>query len=395
MQAFAHTHTKKNTLVLDAGTTAIKAFVFDQEENLIGHASQDIEKSFPQPGWVEQNPAEIVGITIQVLRDALAVSNIEPTSIKGLGIATQRETIVAWDKKTSEPVYPAIVWQDTRTASECAKLHQAHNQTIREKTGLSVDPYFSATKIRWILDNVPKAQELASNNQLAVGTIDSWLLWNLTQGSSHQTDYTNASRTLLFNIRTLTWDKELLDIFSVPVDVLPEAKPSRSSFGIVRKGSIGIELPILAVAGDQQAGLYAAGTEIKTTKATYGTGTFVMQVIGSQFALHHPFFTTLAIHNNKPWYALEAKVTSGVKNADAILQDPILLQSHIQQLVHHANTAIQQFPLTPDEIVIDGGWIRDGKILPMQSELSNIPVREQPIFDGTALGIHRIMQQAI
>lgn len=381
-----------HTLALDAGTTGVKAFVFDAEEHIVAKANRSLTKSFPQPGWVEQNPKEIITAARDVLQEVVRASEVPATQLTGLGIATQRETIIAWDKQTAEPIYPAIVWQDTRATQWCKKQPLGNYQMVQEKTGLPIDPYFSASKIAWLLQNVPKAQKLLAQNQLAVGTVDSWLLWNLAQGSPHLTDYTNASRTLLFNIKTLEWDQELLAVFGVSADILPATQSSRSDFGVLRKDIIGVELPILAVAGDQQASLYAAGTKVGTTKVTYGTGTFVMQVLGEKFSLHQPFLTTMAVNpEQQPWYALEAKATSGVENTDELLKKPTLLQPHLRHLVQSADAFIRQLPQKPDEVIIDGGWIRDGKIAPIQAGISSYPVREQKIFDGTALGIHRMI----
>ncbi|MEK7499854.1 MAG: FGGY family carbohydrate kinase [Patescibacteria group bacterium] len=383
---------KTHTIVLDAGTTGVKAFIFDEQENVIAKANRILSKSFPKPGWVEQDPKEIIMAVRDVMREAVQKSQISISQLTGMGIATQRETSIAWDKQTSEAIYPAIVWQDTRTAEWCKALPATSHRLVQEKTGLPLDPYFSASKISWLLKNTPQAQELVAKNQLAVGTVDSWLLWNLAEGSPHLTDYTNASRTLLFNSKTLQWDTELLSIFDIPRSILPDVKPSISRFGMLKKDMIGIALPIVAVAGDQQASLFAAGTAIGTTKTTYGTGTFVMQILGSEFVLHQPFFTTLAINKQQPWYALEAKATSGVENGDEILHTPNLLEQHLEKLVESANVSIKQLPHQPKEIVIDGGWIRDGKILPLQQMVSPIPIREQKIYDGTALGIHRMIQ---
>lgn len=380
------------TLVLDAGTTGVKAFVFDADEDIVAKANRPLTKTFPEPGWVEQDPQQIITAAKEVLREVIQAAAAPLSVFIGLGIATQRETIIAWDKQTSEPMYPAIVWQDTRTTEWCKSLPLAHHQLVQEHTGLPIDPYFSASKIRWLLENVPKANVLLQKNQLAIGTVDSWLLWNLAEGAPFLTDYTNASRTLAFNIKTLQWDEELLSIFGVRSELLPATQPSRSNFGVLHKDIIGAELSILAVAGDQQASLYAAGTTIGTTKTTYGTGTFVMQILGSEFALHQPFFTTLAVGDQQPWYALEAKAVSGVENADEILQKPLLLKFHLENLVQSADSYIRQLPRKPTEIVIDGGWIRDRKILPIQSRASIATVREQKVYDGTALGIHRMMQ---
>ena len=381
-------------LVLDVGTSGIKAFVFDANENIVAKVNHSLSKSFPKSGWVEQNPQEIITIAKAVLRDVTKLAKVSLSNYIGFGITTQRETVLAWDKQTSEPIYPAIVWQDIRTEEWCKQQSFKHVELIRDKTGLPLDPYFSASKIRWLIKNIPKAKKLLQKKQLAVGTIDSWLLWNLVQGSPHVTDYTNASRTLLFNIKTLTWDEELLAIFDVPHDVLPVAMKSDSNYGILRKDILNIEIPILAVAGDQQASLYAAGVEAGTTKITYGTGTFTMQISGSEFILHEPFFTTLAINSDKqPWYALEAKATSGIENADEVLKNPVILETHLKNLVQRADDYIKYLPQKPMEVVIDGGWIRDGKILQFHKNISTFSIREQKVYDGTALGIDRLIQK--
>lgn len=382
-------------LVLDAGTTGVKAFLFDQAESIVAKASCALTKSFPKAGWVEQDPLEIITAARGVLQEVVLTSNVPPSQIQAFGIATQRETVVMWDKQTSRALYPAIVWQDVRGQAWCESRPADQQELVRQKTGLSIDPYFSASKIVWLLQNVPEVQTLLSSHQLAVGTIDTWLLWNLAQGSPYLTDYTNACRTLLFNIRTLDWDPEVLRLFDIPAEILPKVQPSISTFGLLRKDIVGQEIPIMAVAGDQQASLYAAGTEKGTTKITYGTGTFVMQVLGGTFNLHKPFFTTLAVNSSaQPWYALEAKATSGVENADEILQDPSLLSSHLEYLVESANQYVQQLPHKPEEIMIDGGWIRDGKIRPLQTAISQSQVREQDIYDGTALGVYRMMRES-
>lgn len=382
------------TLILDAGTTSVKAFVIDNNEKVIAKSSKSLKKRFPHPGWVEQSPQEILILAKHVLREVVHRSKVPISQYIGCGITAQRETVIAWDKDTSEAIYPAIVWQDTRTSTWCKNQSNAIQKGVQEKTGLPIDPYFSASKMSWILENVSRAKTLEAHKSLAIGTVDSWLLWNLLEESPYLTDYTNASRTLLFNIKNLQWDPTLASIFGVPLNILPTVQPSISTYGILKNTILGQPMPVLAVAGDQQASLYAAGSHIGTTKATYGTGTFIMQVIGSKFTLCPPFFTTLAVHHTeKPWYALEAKVSSGVENVDEILQNPSLLQAHLKNIIQNVDTYISKLPLAPNEIVIDGGWTRDNKILPLQSNSSSFPIREQKIYDGTALGIHRMIQQ--
>jgi len=374
-----------NILVLDVGTTGIKAFVFDAGLHPLAKSYHPLSKSMPHRGWVEQSPGNILKVSIQALRDAVRLSGVSKNSLLGLAITNQRETVILWDKRTGRPVYPAIVWEDKRTAVKCRKLRR-YTEEVGRKTGLPIDPYFSATKARWILDNVPRAQQLLLSGNLLFGTVDSWLLWNLLEDHPHRTDYTNASRTLLFNVRTLQWDRRLLKLFGVPQEILPEVLPSAAHFGTLKKEIIGRRLPVLAVCGDQQASLFAAGRRKDTTKVTYGTGAFVGQVIGRKFKVHKPFFTTLAAHPRRPFYALEAKVEDCGQDVQRVLPDIAALRKVLTRIAASVAVYLKKLPSAPTHIVLDGGAVRDGYLVGIQARAADIPTRRHKTYDGTALG---------
>ena len=247
---------KNYILSLDQGTTSSRAIVFDRNGKALATAQKEFTQHYPQAGWVEHNPEEIWWTQAGVVIEALSKAGIERTNIAAIGITNQRETTVVWNRKTGKPLYNAIVWQDRRTADYCDQLkEEGLSKQIMDKTGLVIDAYFSATKIRWILDNVKGARQLADEGKLAFGTIDTWLVWNLTHGKLHITDVSNASRTMLFNIHTLSWDEELLRIFNIPVNILPEVRTSSEIYGHTT-GLLGAGIPISGIAGDQQAALF-------------------------------------------------------------------------------------------------------------------------------------------
>lgn len=377
-----NTGEKKYVLVLDVGTTGIKAFVFDNDENIVARAKRDIAEISAQPNYVEQDPAEMIRLVKEVLTEAVSASKIREGEFLGMSITNQRETIIAWEKTTSRPLYLAIVWKDTRTEKECQSLVEKYGEIVLQKTGLPILPYFSASKINWLLRNVPA-------DNFVCGTVDAWVLWNLTAEQVFYTDVTNAGRTLLCNIKTKQWDNELLDIFKVKREILPEIKNMRDSFGTLKKDILGFSLPILAVCGDQQASLFAAGDKVGTTKITYGTGTFILQIIGAEFALHEGFFTTLMADGAS--YAIEAKVNRGAKEVDKLLNDKVALEKYLKEIAVDVDKVIKKLPLKPTEIMIDGGVMRDGIVGKLQEEISGIKTREQKIFDGTALGAARLI----
>ena len=300
-------------LALDQGTTSSRAVLFDARGAVVAQAQREVAPRFPQPGWVEHDPAEIWQSQLDVAREALASAGVAARDVAAIGIANQRETTVVWDRATGEPVYPAIVWQDRRTADACARLTAAgHADAVREITGLVLDPYFSGTKIAWILDHVGGARARAEAGDLAFGTVDTWLLWKLTGGRVHATDVTNASRTLLFDIGTLGWSEAQLALLNVPRTMLPDVLPSAGPFGETDAGMFGAAIPITGVAGDQHAALFGQRcTDPGTAKTTYGTGCFLLYQTGdAPVASRHGLLTTLAwqIAGEPPRYALEGAV---------------------------------------------------------------------------------------
>ena len=272
-------------LVIDQGTTGSAALLFDEEGQIVSSADSEISQIYPQPGWVEHDPKEIFRTSLVVAQEALQKAGVSASQVKGMGITNQRETTVVWDRRTGEPVNNAIVWQCRRTAPLCEELKaKGLAQTIREKTGLPIDAYFSATKLRWILDHVPDGQRRAQQGDLLFGTIDSWLVWNLTGGAVHITDYSNASRTMLFNIHTLEWDRELLAVLDIPEAVLPKVLPSSQVYGETAAGLLGdARVPLGGIAGDQQAALFGqACYDACMAKNTYGTGSFILLNTGDK-----------------------------------------------------------------------------------------------------------------
>ena len=387
-----------NTIVLDIGTSSVKALIFDSSFNVIARTHKPLNRFSPKRGWVEQDPKELLSVCKNALREITKNSHLNQNSFSSLGITNQRETTICWDKKTGNPVYPAIVWEDARTSRFCSKLKKAYGKKIRSKTGLTMDSYFSASKIHWILKNTESAKQLANSGRLAFGTVDSWILWNLLEGNPHITDYTNASRTLLFNIVNLKWDKELLKIFEIPASILPKVMPSRASFGNLKKDILGFSLPVTAVCGDQQASLFAAGTTKGITKVTYGTGTFIMQSLGSSFGLHNNFFTTLVPGRKKPLYAFEAKVARSGKEIEKALNQPKKLKLLFTRLSKKVGRFLNKLPDKPKEIIVDGGATQAKLLLQLQATTSRLTVKKQKIFDGTALGVAmltKIKQQHI
>src|SRR3984957_20119800 len=304
-------------LALDQGTTSSRAILFDHNGRIVQVAQKEFRQFYPQPGRVEHDPEEIWSSQYGVLAEVLAKGNITTRDIAAIGITNQRETVIVWDRKSGKPVYPAIVWQDRRTAAFCDELKaQGLGPMIRERTGLVIDAYFSASKLKWILDEVPGARARAERGELAFGTVDSWLVWKLTGGSLHITDSTNASRTMLFNIHSGQWDEELLRLFGIPAAVLPEVRSSSEVYGatasIMAPGSVG--MPIAGIAGDQQAALFGQlCTQPGMVKNTYGTGCFMLMHTGSQ-AVHskNNLLTTIAwTIGGRTEYALEGSIFIG------------------------------------------------------------------------------------
>jgi glycerol kinase len=310
----------KRILAIDAGTTSVRAAIVDENLSILALASESLEQFYPHPGWVEHDAEEIWQKVLKVARQVLTELKLQAQQISGIGITNQRETTILWEKESGKPIYHAIVWQDRRTADFCQHLAEENlEKIVQKKTGLLLDPYFSASKIAWILQHIPSAFQKASENKLAFGTVDSFLLWKLTGGAVHATDVTNASRTALMNLKTRQWDPELLKIFSVPQNLLPKILPCDAQFGKTEKSLFGHEIPICGIAGDQQAAaigqvLFSKGM----IKSTYGTGCFVLVHTGSEIIFSkNKLLSTVAYQiGDRVHYALEGSIF----NAGSIIQ---------------------------------------------------------------------------
>ena len=325
---------KPYVLALDQGTTSSRAIIFDHNGQIVSVAQKEFKQHFPKQGWVEHDPDEIWSSQSSVLFESLVQKDIRPDQIAAIGITNQRETTIVWDRKTGKPLYNAIVWQDRRTAAYCNDLKEkGHADKIAEKTGLIIDAYFSATKIRWILENVEGARQRAEAGELAFGTVDSWLIWKLTAGQSHLTDITNASRTMIFNIHTQEWDRELLELFEIPASMLPEVRSCSEVFTETAGDVLNVKIPIAGVAGDQQAALFGQlCTQPGMAKTTYGTGCFLVMNTGSEpVRSQNQLLTTVAWKiGNEINYALEGSVFIGGA-AIQWLRDGIELFSHAKE----------------------------------------------------------------
>ena len=442
---------KKYIISIDAGTTSSRSIIFDKKGNQIGISQYEFKQIFPKKGWVEHDPMEILNTQIKSIHEVIKSSKIKPEEIDSIGITNQRETTIIWNKKTGKPIYNAIVWQDRRTASICNELANQKNKSIsikklfQDKTGLIIDSYFSGTKIKWILDNVKNARILAKNNELIFGTVDTWLIWNLTNRKRHVTDATNASRTLLYNIHELKWDKELLDLLNVPLNILP--KVCQSSEVIGTTNILGKKVKIAGIAGDQQAALFGQlCLNPGDVKNTYGTGCFCIMNTGeTPVKSNNKMLTTIAYQiNNKTTYAIEGSVfVSGaliqwlrdklgiIKNASEIeilansvdnsggltfipslsgLAAPYWAPNATGSLMgitrdttngHIARAALEAIALRCEEIIIemekdsnkkfnnlkvDGGASKNNLLLQIQSDVLQCNVIRPKITETTALG---------
>lgn len=306
---------KRYILALDQGTSSSRAIVFDHDGKICSVAQKEFPQHFPKAGWVEHDPKDIWSSEASVIAEAITGIGINGLDIAGIGITNQRETTIVWDAETGEPVYNAIVWQDRRTAGYCDSIKTPETiKKIREKTGLIIDAYFSATKIKWILDNVPGAKEKAEKGLLRFGTVDTWLIWNLTRGEVHVTDVSNASRTMLFNIRSLEWDKELMSFFGIPLSMMPEVRSSSEIYGHTKTTIFAHKVPIAGIAGDQQAALFGQMCTLPgAVKNTYGTGCFLLMNTGDKPIIsQNNLLTTLAWKiGKKVCYALEGSIFVG------------------------------------------------------------------------------------
>ena len=439
---------KQYILSLDQGTSSSRAIVFDEKGEICSVAQKEFRQIFPQSGWVEHDPHEIWASQASVIAEAIATIDINGLNIAGIGITNQRETTIVWDKETEEPVYNAIVWQDRRTSAYCDSL-KAEGKTgfIRDKTGLILDAYFSATKIKWILDHVPGARERAEKGKLLFGTVDSWLIWRLTRGEVHVTDVTNASRTMLFNIHTLTWDEELLKLFHIPVSMMPEVKSSSEVYGHTKTTLFAHKVPIAGIAGDQQAALFGQMCiEPGMMKNTYGTGCFLLMNSGEKpIVSENNLLTTIAwkigdkvndalegsifvggsvvqwlrdglgvIKSSSEVEALAASVpdTNGVYFVPALtgLAAPWWDQyargsisgiSRGTTAAHIARAALEGIAFQTMDIVnamvkdsglplkvlkVDGGAARNNLLMQFQADILNAPVIRPQVTETTALG---------
>jgi len=435
-------------LSLDQGTTSSRAILFNQEGQIVSIAQKEFTQIFPTPGWVEHDALEIWSTQIGVASEVISKQSIQEDSIKAIGITNQRETTILWNNKTGLPIYNAIVWQDRRTADYCDALKLAGKHAIiQEKTGLIIDAYFSASKIKWILDHVEGARTLAENGDLCFGTVDSWLVWKLTNGKVHVTDATNASRTMLFNIHSLEWDTELLDLFDIPASILPEVKSSSEIYGSTNLLVTNQDIPIAGIAGDQQAALFGQiCTKPGMVKNTYGTGCFMLMHTGEKAVRSkNNLLTTIALQiNGKTFYALEGSVfiggavvqwlrdglqlirnsdeiealASSVADTDGVYMVPAFAglgapywNQHAQGTIvgitrgttgaHIARAALEsiayqtydllkameadaQIPIL--ELRVDGGATKNNLLMQFQSDLLNTKVIRPTMIETTALG---------
>ena len=437
-------------LAFDQGTTSSRAILFDAEARIIASAQKELKQYFPNNGYVEHDANEIWCDQLQVAREVISQSGICPKDIAAIGITNQRETTVVWDKKSGQPLARAIVWQDRRTAGDCAQLvADGHDRLIRQSTGLLPDPYFSATKLRWLLDNIPQARQRAQRNELAFGTIDSWLVWNLTGGKAHVTDVSNASRTLLFNIHTMQWDDDLLALFDIPANILPQICPSSCRVGQTEISLLGHEIPIGAMVGDQQAATFGqACFEAGMVKNTYGTGCFMLLNTGNTAVKSaNRLLTTVGWQleqQAQPTYCLEGSIFMAGATVQW-LRDGLNLFAHTEEIeplaasvqstddvflvpaltglgapywdsqargtligmtrgttrAHLARAALESIALQVSEVLeamhadaqagisqlrVDGGASRNDLLMQMQADLSGHPVLRPAVTETTALG---------
>ncbi|QCJ41878.1 glycerol kinase GlpK [Bacillus sp. S3] len=440
---------EKYILSLDQGTTSSRAIIFNKSGGIVHTAQKEFTQYFPKPGWVEHNANEIWGSILSVIAGVLSVSGIKPEQIAGIGITNQRETAVVWDKETGEPIYNAIVWQSRQTSEICDELKEKGlNDLFRKKTGLLIDAYFSGTKVKWILDNVEGAREKAEAGKLLFGTIDTWLIWKLSGGRAHVTDYSNASRTLMFNIHELNWDNELLDILEVPKSMLPEVRQSSEVYAkTIDYHFFGKEIPIAGVAGDQQAALFGqACFEKGMAKNTYGTGCFMLMNTGEKAVQsEHGLLTTIAWGlNGKVEYALEGSIfvagsavqwlrdglrliqdaphserlAEQVESTEGVYVVPAFVglgtpywDSDVRGAVfgitrgtskeHFVRATLESLAYQTKDVLsameadsgielktlrVDGGAVKNNFLMDFQSDILNVPVERPTINETTALG---------
>ncbi|SER76132.1 glycerol kinase GlpK [Salipaludibacillus aurantiacus] len=440
---------KKYVLALDQGTTSSRAILFNKEGKIVDVAQKEFRQIFPKPGWVEHNANEIWSSILGVIAEVLSNQDVSPKEIASIGITNQRETTVVWEKDTGRPIYNALVWQSRQTDDICQELkEQGHNDLFRDKTGLLIDAYFSGTKVKWLLDNVEGAREKAEQGKLLFGTIDTWLIWKLSGGTAHVTDYTNASRTLMYNIHELKWDEELLDILGVPQSMLPEVKPSSEEYAkTISYHFFGEEVPIAGAAGDQQAALFGqACFEKGMAKNTYGTGCFMLMNTGEEAVKsNHGLLTTIAWGiDGKVEYALEGSIfvagsaiqwlrdglrmlksapetegyASRVESTDGVYMVPAFVglgtpywDSEVRGAIfgltrgtekeHFIRATLESLAYQTRDVLeamvadsgidvktlrVDGGAVANNFLMQFQSDILDVPVDRPEIQETTALG---------
>jgi len=434
-------------LALDQGTTSSRAILFDERGTPQSVAQREFRQIFPQPGWVEHDPREILATQREVAREAVRMSNLALKDLMAVGIANQRETTIVWDRQSGEPVHNAIVWQDRRTAPQCEELRQVGAESlVRERTGLVIDPYFSGTKIAWLLDNLPGARARAERGELAFGTVDTWLVWHLTGNRTHVTDVSNASRTLLFNIHMNDWDEELLRLLRVPRAILPDVHPSSHAFGMLPKGVLGEPIVIGGIAGDQQAATFGQGCHrAGMAKNTYGTGCFMLlhtgdkvirsqsgllstacaQTSGKEYALEGSVFVGGAVvqwlRDQLEFFSSSAeveKLAAGVLDSgdvyvvpaftglgspywDAHARGAIVGLTRGTSKAHIARAALESIAFQSAELLeamqkdsnqqlselrVDGGAAANDLLMQFQADLLGVPVARPKVLETTALG---------
>ncbi|NMA86994.1 MAG: glycerol kinase GlpK [Tissierellia bacterium] len=440
---------KKYIMALDQGTTSSRAIIFNHEGEIVQVAQNEFTQIYPKPGWVEHDPMEIWGTQSGVIREVLETAGIRPTEIAAIGITNQRETTVVWDKNTGRPIYNAIVWQCRRTANICDDLKaKGLENYVRENTGLVIDAYFSGTKIKWILDNVEGAREKAKNGDLLFGNIDTWLIWNLTRGKVHVTDYSNASRTMIYNIKELKWDERMLEELSIPKSMLPEVRPSSEIYGVTDPHTLGgAEIPIAGIAGDQQAALFGqACFEPGMAKNTYGTGCFMLMNTGEEpvaskngllttiawgvdgkveYALEGSIFVAGAIiqwlrdelhlitdasdseyfaskeKDNNGVYLVPAFVGLGAPYWDMYARGTIvgltrganknhIIRAALESIAYQTRDVLEAMEedsnIDLQELRVDGGAVANNFLMQFQSDILGVPVHRPEIIETTALG---------
>ena len=439
---------EKYIMALDQGTTSSRAILFDKDGTIASLAQKEFTQLYPQPGWVEHDPEEIWSSQFSVLAEVIAKKGIHTKDVAGIGITNQRETTIIWDRTTSAPIYNAIVWQDRRTAAFCDELKaQGKSEMIQQKTGLIIDAYFSATKVRWILDNIPGARARAENGELAFGTVDSWLIWKLTGGKLHITDVSNASRTMLMNIHSCEWDNELLSLFNIPAAILPQIKPSSKVYGVTEAIVKNANIPIAGIAGDQQAALFGQMCiQPGMVKNTYGTGCFMLMHTGEKVVISkNNLLTTVAWQiNNKTEYALEGSIfiagavvqwlrdgihmirssadieemASGTKDTGGVYFVPAFAglgaphwnqhargtlfgvtrgttQAHIaraslESIAYQTTDVLKAMEsdsgISIKELRVDGGATINNLLMQMQCDILQVPVVRPQVYETTALG---------